>query len=273
MPYVTIGVSIAARVDLDRAWLEESRPLMSDAFWQTRGILAASPPVLQPPWDPSCVLPARQVGRYFESLHRAVVGSHHAIVASQRTIDVGGRTLGELDILYVAPDGAVVHREVAVKFYLGLGGRAEHHRWLGPHKRDRLDLKLARLIQHQLRLPSLAHAAEGWPSALPFPDRSEVLLCGAFFVHPDANARPEGADPGVELGFWCYASELASLGSAWAYLPKPWWLSPRQVEFEPWTNADAVAQRVEAERRPAFVGDRGRRGFVVPSGWWDDVDA
>lgn len=270
---MTLGDSIGPRVDLDRVWLAESRPLLSDVFWRAQGFLAAPAPVLQGTWDPTSIQLAPRVGRYFENLHHGLLGSSHAIVASHRTLGVRGRTLGELDILYAAPDGAIVHREIAVKFYLGLEGRTEHHCWLGPHKRDRLDLKLARLIQHQLRLPSLAQAAGVWPADLPFPERSEVLLCGAFFVHPRAEVCPEGADPGVELGFWCYASELASLGDAWACLPKPWWLSPKQVDFEPWTSADAVARRVEAERRPAFVGDHGRRGFVVPSGWWVDADA
>ena len=99
---------------------------------------------------------------------------------------------GEIDLVMQAADGAIVHLELAVKFYLG---RADLHNpqqhcsdpqhWWGIDTRDTLAHKLARLTQHQLplsqRLPELATAHR----ALPLPEVAAAWLQGGLFTPLD----------------------------------------------------------------------------------------
>lgn len=238
---------------------------MADAFWRSHGIEPAAPPRIEP--APRRVEVVPKVGRYFENLHHAMLSAGHTVLACHRIVSAQGRTLGELDLLYRTPSGTVVHRELAVKHYLGLHDRGDHESWVGPNRHDRLDRKLERLLEHQVRLPALARRYERWPSELPFPSRTEVLMMGAFFVHPEHAAIPRDAHPDAERGFWCRAAELPALGRAWVCLPKPWWLGPAQARFGPWQDAASVSAWVTTRRRPLLVGNEELRGFVVPEDW------
>ncbi len=223
-------------------------------------------------------LPAvRQVGRRFERVHLAGLEACDEVemLAANRPLRAQGRTLGELDTLFRWRD-EVVHREVAVKFYLAVGSEDEPAAWIGPGRRDRLDRKLDRLSDHQLALPERARRAAAWPEDLPFPDRSEVLLTGMLFAPPGASRVPRGAAPTVTTGTWWYASDFARRcgGQGWAEVVKPWWLSPQHVLDLPLEPGAAIAARVSADARPRLVGQAQgttiARAFVVPDGWWDD---
>ncbi|WP_067520374.1 DUF1853 family protein [Endozoicomonas ascidiicola] len=73
------------------------------------------------------------------------------------------KTIGEFDLLYQHHQ-RTVHRELAVKFYLGLPcnngslSGSNWSNWVGPGLRDRLDIKMHRLIHHQI---SLSNSTEG----------------------------------------------------------------------------------------------------------------
>jgi hypothetical protein len=123
------------------------------------------------------------------------------VLAANELLRVGRRTLGELDVLY-RHDGRVVHREIALKYYLAATPGTDPSAWVGPGRRDRLDLKLDRLATHQLTVAEQARAEDAWPAALPFPDVTEVLLLGALFAPPDDVRLPEGACPDVDHGHW-----------------------------------------------------------------------
>ncbi|MEZ5448189.1 MAG: DUF1853 family protein [Thiolinea sp.] len=69
---------------------------------------------------------------------------HYQLLYSQLPVRDTERTLGELDfIVRRVADDAVLHLEVAVKFYLGhaagQGGLAQMANWHGPSLQDRLD--------------------------------------------------------------------------------------------------------------------------------------
>lgn len=266
------------RVRADLRWLASARPLCAPASWRTRDRHAAPAPRAQEGEEGAlrrlAEAPPRRLGRYFERLHRlALAAPEIELLAENRVIVDGKRTAGELDVLY-RHGGEVVHREVAVKLYVGLGDSVEHRDWIGPDRVDRLDLKLTRLADKQLTLPSRAIAGGYWPGDLPRPTRSEVLLLGALFRHPSASALPRGVDPGVTLGFWCEASELEprfAQVERWAVLPKPWWLSREQARFEPAQTAREVLGELDQRGSPLLIGARADgepRGFVVPDGWF-----
>jgi hypothetical protein len=191
------------------------------------------------------------------------------VLAANLPLRVGGRTLGELDVLYRSAD-AVVHREVAVKFYLATGTSCAPEAWIGPGKRDRLDLKLGRFVEHQTRVPTLAREHGVWPDALPFPTRREVLLLGMLFSHPSAPRLPDGAHEDAAHGRWYTAAEFSGRFGAdpWCVLDKPWWLSPEHAHRMPSVPAHALAEGLETPRLAARVHEGAvERAFVVPNGW------
>lgn len=242
---------------------------MPDTYWERQGTRAASLIGVRPE-EGLVAEPVRQVGRWFERVHLAGLATMPGveILAANRALRGHGRTLGELDVLYRVGD-RVVHREVAVKFYLARQPGNDPALWVGPGKKDRLDLKLERLATHQSKVATLARDRDAWPEDLPFPDVTEVLLLGSLFCSPAAPCLPEGIDPRVDRGWWYSASEFGERfkDGSWCILEKPWWLSPEHARLAPMTTAQAIAQDLT---RPRFVGRvcaEVERAFVVPDGW------
>ncbi len=248
---------------------------MSDAYWAQCGTQAASQAGLGD-GEGRGAEPIRQVGRWFERVHLLGLQSTPGVevVVANEPLRTGGRTIGELDVLY-RQAGRVVHREVAVKYYLAARAGAHHSAWVGPGKRDRLDLKLTRLATHQVTVARQARDLDAWPEDLPFPEVTEVLLLGAFFSPPAERRLPEGACTEAEHGHWYFASEFADrFGDApWCTLDKPWWLSPEHARGLPTTPACELARGLRRPCLAAHVSSDVERAFVVPDGWWDDLDA
>lgn len=96
-------------------------------------------------------------------------------------------TLGEYDLIYLRRNQCI-HRELAVKFYLGIPDETGNasgspwRNWVGPGLKDRLDRKLDRLLHHQALL---SETNEGQKTLLKLgieqPVQKEVLVQGRFF--------------------------------------------------------------------------------------------
>ncbi len=247
---------------------------MRDTYWTQRGTAVASVVGLGRSGGQSPA-PIRQVGRWFERVHLTALRGMPGVevLAANEPLRDGNRTIGELDVLF-RRDARIVHREVAVKYYLAAKPGTHCSAWLGPGKRDRLDLKLDRLATHQITVARQARDAEAWPENLPFPDETEVLMLGALFSPRGEKRLPEGAHEEADHGHWYFASEFAeTFGDApWCDLEKPWWLSPEHARGEP---SKAARDLVRGLRRPALVArvdTEVERAFVVPDGWWDDLE-
>lgn len=270
----------------DLEWLGSATALMSSAYWRAEGFGCASAPCVGSDKREQVIAPLVEhrlehtlrpkVGRHFERLHDLALANDPSVtlLASQRALRDGGRTLGELDCLY-RRDAQVVHREIAVKFYLAVSDSQAQRDWWGPSKRDRLDLKLERMLSHQLRLSD--KAASAWPDDLPRPELSEALLLGALFRRREHTRLPEGSNESVDCGFWCYLSELEDQGHAdanWVVLDKPWWLSPQQALSGPFMTRGQIHICLAQRDYPSLVArvddSAVQRGFVVPDGWWSD---
>lgn len=277
------------RIGRDLLWLVTTKPLIAPPYWSEAGTHAASclgwtlpsvsPAVMQPVAAQLAMRGAARLGTYFEALHGVLLHAQPEIgvLALNHVIGNGGLTIGELDCLYRAGDGAVVHREVAVKYYLAQVDSAQPEQWVGPRKVDRLDMKLDRMAQHQVKLPRNAQARDLWPRNLPYPDRSEVLLCGALFKHPRFAAWPTMMDPEADTGFWCSGHDLLSQTHAkepWCVLHKPWWLSVSHGQLAPSLSLHELVEQVQAQSAPLLATPAsadsplyGQRGFIVPNDW------
>ena len=181
-----------------------------------------------------------RLGAYFEALYCTLLTRvyHWTVLARNLVIRDTQRTLGELDLLVRNPlDGAVEHHEVAVKFYLGcLTPRQSKTHWYGPNSRDRFDLKLTRLMTHQIQLSEQPVVRSYLQDlGLPLPSRQRVLMAG-YLCYPNEPAidSPLEANPKHLRARWARAREIPphALNDA-VVLNKPDWLGLARVSEAP----------------------------------------
>ncbi|MBZ9537479.1 DUF1853 family protein [Modicisalibacter tunisiensis] len=234
-----------------------------------------------------------RLGLYHEALWHFLIARAPGtrLLATNLAIrDARGVTLGELDLLYRRRgDAAVVHLELAIKYYLGLetgpGGSTAPARWIGPGCADSLAIKSRRALTHQLTMSRRPEARERLAAYGDADVERRLALLGVLFrpvVTHDGNALPlpHGTTADALIGEWLPLSAWArhSGGLAapvrGAFLDKPHWLAPppddRLMPLGALTGA--LLARFRARRTPCQLtlreadGAR-RRVFVVPDGW------
>lgn len=214
-----------------------------------------------------------------------------------------GRTLGECDFLIMTASGARLHWELATKFYLCLpepdaARPPPLERYLGPGLTDRLDLKLARLLRHQLGLtrhPAFDSAlhGSGW--------RPGMLVKGRLFYPLTDTLGPSFTRQSLPLaacderlagdhprGWWATLDAWKAAGPErwqWRIAERLEWLRAASM-MEAQGFQDSAAFAVEVERRhaeramPVMVVARARTdllpgggpsdllpGFIVDANW------
>ena len=229
--------------------------------------------------------PNPRLGYYFEALYDAVLTDLLGWTVLARNLqiqDATGRTVGELDFLVRNPHtGAVEHHEIAVKFYLGYCGHGQTW-WHGPNSRDRLDLKVARLLEHQSRLgerpETRARLADLGIIETPTP---RIFMPGYLFYPAGDQARVPAFVPDDHLrGRWLYHEDTLAMDTHhWVPLHKPHWLGPWWQQERPDAGLASTALASVAEyRRPRLFAalqqvpetglwQEAARTFVVPSSW------
>lgn len=305
----------------ETAWRQWRHPVVRDLAW-----VLASPPLLQPggatprwlneAWGERAfrastdwlaalerhpaplhdVLAKRpgRLGTYFETLLAFWLGwpgnPLYRLVGHNLPVRSRNRTLGELDFLVEdRASGELQHWEVAVKFYLGVAPGGDYASWIGPGLKDRLDLKVAHLVRHQLGLTARPEAA-GLLRHLGLPMPTPVcLLRGRLFYPPGVRLgdwSPAAAAPGHSTGWWMsrpdFLARFAEAGLHWIRQPKEHWLAPVDLaatddEAVPIGEPQEAFRFVEAleaandNRAAAVVGLLGRqevtRGFITPAAW------
>jgi hypothetical protein len=291
----------------DLAWVLASPPLLQppqtearwlDTAWSARAWEASRDWLAELDRDPQelqAALARRpgRLGSYFESLLAAWLGwpgnPLYRLVRHGLPVRSGLRTVGELDFLVEERgSGELQHWEVAVKFYLGVAPGGAHADWVGPGLKDRLDLKVDRLLGHQLglgRTPVAARLLEELGLPCPSP---VCLLRGRLFYPPQAGTggwAPLHAAPGHLGGWWMPQADFlrygSDLGLGWMRLPREHWLAPVDTRQPDSTvrigDAQAAVPFIEAlraspdNRAAAVVGlQDGRevtRGFITPADW------
>ncbi|MBK1831971.1 DUF1853 family protein [Verrucomicrobiaceae bacterium R5-34] len=174
------------------------------------------------------------------------------------------RTLGELDfLLRDRTSGAIIHLELAVKFYLAVES-ADGHQLPGPDARDNYDKKLKRLRSHQLTL--VQQFREHLPVAYrDEPITTRQLVIGSLFDHISA-AQPAQAAylrPNARRGKWLHQHELIQHFPAQSpyIIPKHLW--PVEVNKLPSSSLEpldttelldrCVMVHLESEPMPLFI--------------------
>lgn len=255
------------------------------------GVLAGDAALGQRWWqqlDPAALarqLPARdsasRLGRYAEALMQLALAGlpAHRLLASQLPVREAGISLGEYDYLLEQPSGEILHIELAVKFFIALplGGALC---FVGPGLRDALELKLAHLLGHQLRLSQLpaGRAALGSSQAL----APMAWLRGRLFYRDPASAAPAFLAADHLRGWWrCWGEPLPQTraDSLWRCLDKRDWLAASPPEAPALSQADwqaALARHFAHSARPLQVaeyapaaagGHEIARGMVLPADW------
>ena len=227
-----------------------------------------------------------RLGIYFEQLIALWirVNPELRLVEHGYQVREEGRTLGEIDFLVEEPStGHLHHIETAVKFYLLKGDPNRLDHYIGPNPVDRLQKKLHRLVDHQIRI---SEEPDHLPDHLPVPQTREIWLKGYLFYHMGKvpERLPDVLNPRHLNGFWCYHREFANfadLDSRWIILPKLRWLSPvRATDDEQILSISELLENLKQTTRPRLLVELSpdtsintvkwtekRRGFICPEAW------
>ncbi|MFM0740977.1 DUF1853 family protein [Paraburkholderia xenovorans] len=244
-----------------------------------------------------------RVGRYAERLLGYFLqrGPAARLVAAGVPLRRAGVTLGECDFLVRTQQGEQLHWELAVKCYLhagdgpaGLGTplSARLSDYVGPNLKDRFDLKLAHVLNHQLPLSAREEfASVGYAG----PWTPQMFIKGwLFYRQGETPTYPVELDPSHGRGWWVtrrdWPAWAASRPQFWRVLPRLEWLAPRR--YEPaeaeaagiaFVDAQTLAAQISPEHGPtmvaAFTHDETgvwrehSRGFIVPDDWPEHAQA
>lgn len=185
-----------------------------------------------------CLAAARQkrLGVYFESLWRYFLEYHpdFELISCNLPVRSNGKTLGEFDFIYFCRRRQrYVHLETAVKFYLGTAhrgtGTSAWREWVGPGRKDRLDLKLNKMLEHQTQLSLTPEGARQIAELGITELLTEVCIKGYFFYPYALPCMPPAQSDHDHLrGSWLKFSALDQVSEkgAWVILDKSSWLSP-----------------------------------------------
>jgi hypothetical protein len=236
---------------------------------------------------------AKRVGFYFEALISFAIQHAYSLSLIKEHIQLNHNknTLGEIDFLIRDnTSGECIHLETAIKFYLKsdpwFTPENPYQQWLGPMVKDRLDLKLNKLIHHQVQItqhpdyPSCENAA-----LLPKVNKRAVLMTGYLFNNQFERTQ----------NYWLTQKETPdhlednhsryqiAVKPFWLCCPNPTtqtpdihWLTKHQLIAEinniiqQWNRPVLVFQNENLDLAPnqaSQIPDSIKRFFIVPDNW------
>ncbi len=180
--------------------------------------------------------PTHRLGLYYEHLIQYFFESHpdFELLLYNHQIYENKQTLGAFDFVYQNKEKQIVHRECAVKFFLGvphLGDtdQSPWSNWWGPNKVDRLDKKINLILEKQIQLSHLPQAQDFLSEKNINIDVKEVDIKGClFYPYQKSMPAPKGASKVHLRSEWLTVDDFKSMetNSYWETLPKMRWLSP-----------------------------------------------
>lgn len=280
-------------------------PLDNRPLWQWLQMLDQQP---QPLLDHLNQRKSTRLGIYYEALWHFYFANHPEweLLHHNLQIDRNGITLGAFDFL-CRHNNEYWHIETAVKFYLcSTNNPLEAHDWkywIGPEGKDRLDLKLNHLRQHQLPLHKRPEAELQLIKLYPQVTMWNTGLCiqGYLFSPAQNKSSPAFAHPQHGHGSWWFASEFlqdvsSQFDQYWLVLERQQWLSPAQCSgaHELLTTeqlATKLLEDIEQTHKPLLIAAmalgehllaadekaalwiESARMFIVPDDWPNDYSS
>ena len=237
----------------------------------------------------------RFLGSYFEALWEFFFVHHprFTVVAKNLQVRDAHHTFGEFDfIVFDTEANKHLHLELAIKFYLGFTKTNTHpytdgeHLWIGPQARDRLDIKIARVLEHQLTLHQQPLAQQQLRALGVEAVEPQMLIKGYLFQPQFQSALPlpDYVVETAEHAQWISLDQLATVlddQNPWHLLHKRHWPAPPYAENldNPLSAGELGKQLsciINQENRPYLIvqSDSGslsrrvlKRYFVTPLGW------
>ena len=228
----------------------------------------------------------QRLGRYFETLLEYwlvhLLGGE--LLAANLKVKADKRVVGEYDFIWRDAAGTLQHWEASVKFYLQVDAGAGLAGYIGTLTHDRLDLKFARLRDHQLKLGGTLAGAAVLPNIGEIPV-ARALLKGWLFYPAGQTMRPApDVSPQHLQGWWLRwdaTAQLPQTGLHWRVLERLEWLTPAMsrsgVELQPEIDFSATLNaHFSAHGVPLLVSGMAlqesiwqevSRGFVVSAQW------
>lgn len=224
----------------------------------------------------------RRLGLYFEALIAFLFSQGwrdgvipYRLLVHNLPVREGKVTVGELDMLLEDAQGNLIHLECAVKFYLAhrpeLG---DWRNWVGPNGRDRLDIKLQRLLNHQLTL-SRHPAAQQLLISQDIDAKSispRYFLRGMFFPHPDSGqSLPAHSNPGCLTGRWLLWESFAGQcenSHRWTALQKLDWLGGADIKQDQSESVDRLPKMLVRDS-----GDKTVEHLMLVENYWPDISS
>lgn len=244
-----------------------------------------------------------RLGIYYESLWQFFIEQDPALelVASNLPVQGQHKTQGEFDLIYYDKiNDQHAHLELALKFYLNTCAADSHFsddfpHWLGPNCRDRFDIKLAHLLNHQIQLSALPESKKILRTLGVDAVSRHIALKGILF-YPQTWQEPEPANTvgnrvplsaSHSRGTWLPLAELAEYSARfdkWMLLNKADWLSPGFCSKDETSLkllnsselADTVGEKVAEFLQPQMLCAMHRREghyveaqrlFITPNEW------
>jgi uncharacterized protein len=146
----------------------------------------------------------RRLGKYFETLWFYWLDHHprYRVLHHNLQIVIEGETIGEMDFIVQDKEtNEVIHLELAVKSYLGTGQLEVPANWYGPHRKDRLDIKLAHLLDRQTKIGQRPVVRQWLAERGIRIDRCVVILKGRLYYPVETVGQSAGqlVDPEQKL--------------------------------------------------------------------------
>ena len=218
------------------------------------------------------------LGEYAENLVRFLImqDPNKLILAHNLQVFQAKKTLGEFDLIF-EEDSQFFQYEIALKYYLGDGDLLNPAHWYGPAGNDRLDLKLQKMLIHQINLHLLPEG-QALLKDLGVDYLQPRIFMKGFLFYPwpmyesGIFTSPLGSDPTHSKGWWMRQNEW---DESWrerllVRLQKPHWLAPflgTEIEKFDVPTAQELPVLVAEVILDDGVYREVSRGFIVSSSW------
>lgn len=167
----------------------------------------------------------KRLGFVYQALCKQLFeqSEQYQVVAEEIQLIANRRTLGAIDFI-VQHQSNYQHWEVAIKFYL-----LHDDHWYGPDSRDRLDLKLNHMLNHQLAMSATDTFKQQYPYISNI--TSHLFMQGRLYINPfEQNSLPQHClghriNQHSITGFWCYQHQWKQITEPLYRLDKINWIA------------------------------------------------